>query len=65
MDPHLVDKDQRLRIHSGSYRHLPGCPYKLVALCGYSSPFFLVEQTRAMARQTVERLTESPVTASM
>ena len=65
MDPHLVDKDQRLRIHSGSYRHLPGRSYKLVALCGYSSPFFLVEPIRAIARHTVERLTESPVTASM
>ena len=65
MNPHLLNKDQRLGIHSGSYHHLPGRSYKLVALCGYSSPFFLVEPIRAIARHTVERLTESPVTASM
>ncbi|MDP8973363.1 MAG: hypothetical protein M3N45_09365 [Actinomycetota bacterium] len=65
MNSHLINKDQRLGIHNGRYGYSPEGSLELVALCGYSSPFFLVEPIRAMARQIVERLTESPVRAYM
>ena len=64
MNPHLLNEDQQLGIHSCRYRHPPGRSYKLITLRSYSSPFFLVEPIRAMARHMVERLTESPLMAS-
>src|ERR671921_604310 len=65
MRPALVHEDEPLRLHRRGYHHLPARPRKLVALRGDSPPFFLVGPRRAMARHTVERLTESPVTTSM
>src|SRR5215217_241151 len=65
MRPALVHEDEPLRLHRRGHHHPPGRPRKLVALGGDSPPFFLVGPMRAMARHTVERLTESPVTTSM
>jgi len=65
MNPHLVNEDQRLGIYSCRYHHPPGRSYNLITFCSYSSPFFLVEPIRAMARHMVERLIENPVTTSM
>ncbi len=65
MRPALVHEDEPLRLHHRGYHHPPGCPLELVALGGNSSPFLRVEPIRAMARHMVERLTESPVMASM
>ena len=65
MNSHLINKDQRLGIHNGRYGYSPEGSSELVALFGYSFPFFLVEPIRAMARQIVERLTESPVRTYM
>jgi hypothetical protein len=65
MRPALVHEDEPLWVHRRLHHHLPGCPLELFALCGNSSPFLRVEPIRAMARHMVERLTESPVMASM
>src|SRR5215208_8078233 len=62
MRPTLVHEDEPLWAHHRSHHYLPGCPQELVALGGYTPPFSLVGPMRAMARQTVERLTESPAT---
>ncbi len=63
--PHLIDKDQPLGLDRRCDHHPPGGSLGLVPFgCG-SSPFFLVEPIRATARHIVERLTESPVMASM
>src|SRR5829696_3471205 len=61
----LVHKHQPLGDDLLSHHHLPGRPLELVTLCGNSPPFFLVEPILAMARHMVERLTASPVIASM
>src|SRR5215207_7323248 len=63
MHPTLVDKEQPLGLNRRSHHHPPGSSLELITLrCG-SSPFFLLDPIRAMARQMVERLTESPVRA--
>ena len=64
MRPALVHEDEPLGLHHRGHHHPPGRPQELVALGGYAPPFFLVGPMRAMARHTVERLTESPVMAS-
>src|SRR5215207_5069844 len=65
MHPALVDEEQPLGLNRRGHPHPPGSSLELVALrCG-SSPFFLLDPIRAMARQIVERLTESPVRACM
>ena len=65
MRPALVHEERPLWVHRRGHHHPPGRPLELVALCGDSSPFFLVGPMRAMARHMVERLTESPVTVSI
>jgi hypothetical protein len=66
MRPALVYEDEPLWLNHRGYHHSPSRSLKLlVALRGYSPPFFLVGPMRAMARHMVERLTESPVMASM
>jgi hypothetical protein len=66
MRPALVYEDEPLWLNHRGYHHSPSRSLKLlVALRGYSPPFFLVGPMRAMARHIVERLTESPVMASM
>src|SRR5215203_7282881 len=65
MRPALVHEHQSLGDDLLGHHHPPGCPLELVAFRSNSSPFFLVEPMRAMARHMVERLTASPVIASM
>src|SRR5918997_5649961 len=65
MRPPFPQKADPPRLHRRGHHHPPSCPRKLVALRGDSPPFFLVGPMRATARHAVERLTESPVTASM
>src|SRR5215212_10165966 len=62
MRPALVHEDEPLRLHRRGHHHSPGRPRKLLALGGDTPPFFLVGPMRAMARHTVERLTESTAT---
>src|SRR5215210_6365554 len=65
VQPALVYEEKPLGLHRPSHHHPPSGSFELVTLrCG-SSPFFLVEPIRAIARHMVERLTESPVTVSM
>ena len=60
MHPALLDEEQPLGLNRPSHHHPPSSSSELVALrCG-ASPFFLLDPIRAMARQIVERLTESP-----
>ena len=64
MRPALVHEEESLRLHYRGHHHPPGRPLEFAAFGGYSPPFFLVGPILAMARHIVERLTESPVTAS-
>ena len=61
----FVHEDEPLGLHPRRHRYPPGRPLELVALGCDSPPFFLVRPILAMARHMVERLTESPVMASM
>ena len=56
----LIDKDEPSRIERPCDHHPLGGPHKLVAFCGLSTPFLLVEFVRFLARQIVERLSSTP-----
>src|SRR5215216_6367857 len=59
----LIDEHHLGRVHYPGYHHPPGGSQELVAFCSESTPFFLVEFIRFMARHTVERLTSTEATA--
>src|SRR3712207_747001 len=62
--PHLIHEHQPSGVDLRGHHHPPSGPQELVSLGGASPPFLRVEPIRAMARHMVERLTETPLTAS-
>src|SRR3712207_1534162 len=61
---HLIHEHQPSGADLRGHHHPPGGPQELVSLRGASPPFLRVEPILAMARHMVERLTETPLTAS-
>jgi hypothetical protein len=61
---HFINEHQPPGIYLGANHHSPAGPQELLSLCGAWPPFLRVEPIRAMARHMLERLTETPLTAS-